>query len=336
MYHIFGHTSPDTDAFASAFVMAYYLNAQDIHATAYRLGKPNPETAFMIEHLSNWFADEMYRLDNDLLPYLDPNNPLTTLTKGDKIGLTDHNEQTQSIANLFDFDICFIIDHHKLNLSTPTTAYVRIAPVGCTCTILYEMLVQKSITITPFIATLMLFAIISDTLNLTGPTTTDDDKYVLKKLLKIIGLSKNDQDKLAEQMFLAKSNIHHLSAREILLMDYKEYNFGDKKWGIAGIETMDISQILARCDELAQMAHTLQKQKNLDHFMVAIANIKDKIGYALTHDAKQDAIISKVFNAVPKNGLFILDGIVSRKKQIVPLLENHYHHSSKKYLTSEQ
>lgn len=330
MHHIFGHTSPDTDAFASAFALAYWLNAQHIHATAYRLGEPNLETAFVIRHLFATFGNELHDTPSKLLPYLDPNQPLNTLKQGDKIGLTDHNEAGQSIANLSDFDIRFVIDHHKINLTTPHTAYVRISPVGCTCTILYEMFAQKSIAITPLLATLMLFAIISDTLNLTSPTTTDDDRQVVENLLKIIDLSNDDKDKLAHAMFMAKSDTSHLTARQILLMDYKEYDIGGKKWGIAGIETLDAEQILARRDELTTAATTLKADKNLDHLMIAIADIQAKTGYALAYDDAQNTIISQAFdvaNTATHDGVFALAGVISRKRQIVPILENYYHSS---------
>lgn len=323
MHHIFGYTSPDTDAFASAFAFAHFLNQQDIKAQAYRLGEPNLETKFVLGFLHDKF-DEPMGLPDGLLPFLDPINPQNTLQKGDKIGLTDHNEQAQSIANLSDFDIRYIIDHHKIGLTTPTPAYIRIAPVGCTCTILCEMFDQKDIAISPMLATFMLSAIISDTLNLTSPTTTDDDRVAVGRLCQIANMSIQEKDELANAMFYAKSDISHLTAREILLMDYKAYEFGGHQWGIAGIETMDVGQILARQDELIKTVQALKHDNNLDHLMIAIVDIKDKQGYAIACDDEQAKILASAFNATAKDGVFILDGVVSRKKQIVPTLEQYY------------
>lgn len=323
MHHIFGHTSPDTDAFASAFALAYYLNAKGVAATAYRLGEPNLETRFVIDQLFAHFPEQMSGLPDKLLPHLDPHQPLSVLNQGDAIGLTDHNEPSQSIANLSDFDIRYVIDHHKLNLSTPTPAEICIRPVGCTCTILYQMFAHQGIIITPMLAMLMLSAIISDTLNLNSPTTTDDDRQVMENLLKIIDLSHDDKDKFAHAMFTAKSSTAHLTAREILLMDYKEYRIGEQTWGIAGIETVASEQIFARLDELADTANTLAQEKQLNHLMIAIVDIKDNIGYLSAHDPKQNTIISQAFDAVPQDGLFALAGVISRKKQLVPALEHH-------------
>ncbi|MDO4441332.1 MAG: manganese-dependent inorganic pyrophosphatase [Moraxella sp.] len=323
MHHIFGHTSPDTDAFASAFALAYYLNAKGVAATAYRLGEPNLETCFVIEQLFAHFPSQMSGLPDKLLPYLDPHQPLGVLNKGDAIGLTDHNEPSQSIANLSDFDIRYVIDHHKLNLSTPTPAEICIRPVGCTCTILYQMFVYQNIAITPMLATLMLSAIISDTLNLNSPTTTDDDRHALTALMGIANLSPTAKDDYAHAMFAAKSSTAHLTAREILLMDYKAYDIGGKSWGIAGIETVDTRQIFARLHELADTANTLAQEKQLDHLMIAIVDIKNNIGHLSAHDPIQNAIISQAFGAAPKDGVFSLAGVVSRKKQLVPTLESH-------------
>lgn len=323
MHHIFGHTSPDTDAFASAFAFAHWLNAQSIPATPYRLGTPNLETKFVLDYLWQKFSDKLNGLEPEILPYLNPAQPLDTLNPGDFIGLTDHNEPAQSITDLTNFDVRYIIDHHKLGISTPTPAYVRIYPVGCTCTILYEMFIQKSITITPLLATFMLSAIISDTLNLNSPTTTDDDRMVIKKLLPIANLSTAQKNEFAQAMFMAKSDIRHLTDHEILLMDYKQYQFGTSKWGIAGIETMDMAQIIGRMEGLTMTARSLKQEKHLDHLMIAIVDIRQQTGYALAYDDAQNAILTKAFKTTAKNGLFILDGVVSRKKQIIPALEKY-------------
>lgn len=321
MYHVFGHTSPDTDAFASAYAFAYFLNSQGVQACAYRLGEPNLETKFVLEFLAKNF-DEFNKNLSDLLPLLDPANPLTTLQKGDKICLTDHNEQSQSIANLTDFELCYVIDHHKISLSTPSPAYVRICPVGCTCTILWQMFNEKGIAISASLALFMLSAIVSDTLNLTSPTTTDDDRTALTALAKLAKL--DDVDGFAKKMFIAKSDVSHLSAQEILLMDYKEYSFGGERWGIAGIETLDPTAIFARKDELAQTANLIKAQKGLSQLMIALVDIKEHTGYAIAYDTAQNDILSQVFGGLPQDGIFVLTGVVSRKKQIVPALEHYF------------
>lgn len=314
IHHIFGHKSPDTDAICSALVLQTYFTLQKIPSHAYRLGNPNQETTYLFD-----------RFALSLPPYLDPNRPFDTLSQGDIICLTDHNELSQSIDSLNSFNIAYVIDHHKLNLSTPTPAYIRIYPVGCTCTILLEMFIQKSLPIDQTTATLMLCAIISDTLNLTSPTTTHDDIQAVAYLQNSLSIDVNE---LASAMFTAKSNVTHLSATDILLMDYKEFNFGQPnkpiKWGIAGIETTDPTQIFARKDELSQAANELKTQKNLTHLMIAIVDIYNQTGYAIAYDDNQNNIITTAFNSKSQDGIFVLKNVVSRKKQLIPALENYY------------
>ena len=322
MYHVFGHTSPDTDAFMSSLAFCHYLNIQQLPAIAYRLGEPNLETAYILSECQRRYPET---IKPKLLPYLNPCDPFTILHRVDDVALTDHNEPAQSIDHLCDFNICYVIDHHKLGLSTPTPAYVRIHPVGCTCTILYEMFEQKSLEIPAYLAFLMLSAIISDTLNLTSPTTTHDDVMAVEKLCKLCHMTQTNKDDFADKMFAAKSDVSKLTARQILLMDYKEYTLGGDRWGIAGIETVSPKIVLDRQDELTQEAMLIQQEKGLNHLMIAIVDIKENMGYATAHDPAQNKILQQAFNTSHDDQVFLLPSVVSRKKQIIPALERYYH-----------
>ncbi|UNU73998.1 manganese-dependent inorganic pyrophosphatase [Moraxella nasovis] len=320
MHHIFGHRSPDTDAIVSALVLAEYFRLQGVPSASYRLGKMNGESTFLLNLVS-------------ARPpiYLDPDQPYDILHSGDIICLTDHNETAQSINHLEDFTISHVIDHHKIALNTKTPAYIRIMPVGCTCTILLDLFTEKRLPITAKTATLMLGAIISDTLNLQSPTTTDSDILAVDKLAKIAQIHRVDE--FAERLFTAKSNLTHLSAQDILLGDYKEFSFnemsGTVKWGIAGIETMDSSYVFNRMDELTSQAALLKNTKNLDYLMIAVVDIRAKTSFIMAYDEAQNAIIRQAFDINDDGKLFTLKGIVSRKKQLVPTLA-HYHQSFSK------
>lgn len=157
--YIFGHKNPDTDAIVSAIIFQDWLVQQNISAIAHRLGEMNQETKFLLD-----FAQIS---EPKLLPNLEKNS---------QIALLDHNESVQSIDNLADYQIRYVIDHHKLgDLTTKEPTYIRIQPVGSTCTLLYLMYQEKNLTISPTLAKLMVGAIISDTLNLTSPTTTQTE-----------------------------------------------------------------------------------------------------------------------------------------------------------------
>lgn len=312
---VFGHKVPDTDAIASAVVMADWLTQQGLTATAYRLGEPNQETQFLLN-----FAN------TQAPPLLTPD--LLVKTANPILALTDHNESQQSIDNLKDFSIGYVIDHHKLgDLSTSEPAYIRIEPLGSACTVLYKMYQEDGLTLNPTLATLMCGAMISDTLNLTSPTTSDSDRKFLPELLKLANIP--NRDDFANQLFLAKSNISHLTAEQIVTADYKQFSFADKeetiaKWGIAVIETVAPSQAFERLSDIQTASKTVKQRDGLDYFLVIIVDILTQHSWAVSGDDGQNLIITNAFSATLKDNLLDLGNLVSRKKQFVPTLERFY------------
>lgn len=312
---VFGHKIPDTDAIASALVMADWLNQQGLNATAYRLGEPNLETQFLLD-----FA-------KTVAPKLLTPGDLTKLYNP-VLALTDHNESQQSIENLKDFTIGYVIDHHKLgDLTTSEPAYIRIEPLGSACTILYKMYQEYGLTPTPTLATLMAGAMISDTLNLTSPTTTDSDRKFLPKVLDLANIQ--DGHAFANQLFMAKSNISHLSDEQLVTADYKQFNFTDtvgkvSKWGIAVIETVNPEQAFERVNGIQTASQTVRQRDGLDYFLVLIVDIVTQRAWAVASVDEQNQIIIKAFKAELQESLLDLGNLVSRKKQFVPMLEKFY------------
>ncbi len=312
---VFGHKIPDTDAIASALVMADWLNQQGLNATAYRLGEPNLETQFLLD-----FA-------KTVAPKLLTPEDLTKLYNP-VLALTDHNESQQSIENLKDFTIGYVIDHHKLgDLTTFEPAYIRIEPLGSACTILYKMYQEYGLTPTPTLATLMAGAMISDTLNLTSPTTTDSDRKFLPKVLNLANIQ--DGNAFANQLFMAKSNISYLSDEQLVTADYKQFNFTDTagkvaKWGIAVIETVNPSQAFGRVNGIQTASQTVRQRDGLDYFLVLIVDIVTQRAWAVASVDEQNQMIIKAFKAELQESLLDLGNLVSRKKQFVPTLEKFY------------
>lgn len=312
---VFGHKTPDTDAITSAIVMTDWLTQQNLTATAYRLGELNQETQFLLNFANVQApklltADELANIENPLL------------------ALTDHNESQQSIENLTHFPIGYVIDHHKLgDLTTSEPAYIRIEPVGSTCTILYKLYQEYQLTLNPTLATLMAGAVISDTLNLTSPTTTDTDRKILPELLTLAKIA--DGNDFANQLFLAKSDIRHLTAEQLVTADYKQFKFNDKtatakKWGIAVIETVAPTQVFGRLSDIQTASQTVQQRDSLDYFLVIIVDILKQQSWAVASNDGQNQIISQAFNTTLKEDLIDLGNLVSRKKQFVPTLEKFY------------
>jgi len=219
--YVFGHKSPDSDTITSSIVMANLeKELGNSEAQAYRLGNVNKETEF-------------------ILNYLDIEAPelLESIEDGANVILVDHNSPAESIDNLENVNILKIVDHHKLALETSYPLFLRFEPVGCTETILCKLYEENGVEITKEIATLMLSAIISDTLLLKSPTTTDDDIKAVEKLAKIAEV---DAEEYGLEMLKAGTDLSSFTIEEILALDAKQIDFKDVKSIVNQVNTADI------------------------------------------------------------------------------------------------
>lgn len=231
-----------------------------------------------------------------------------------KVILVDHNNLAQSVDGIEEADILEIIDHHNLGaIGTQVPINFRSKPVGCTCTMIYGMYLENQINIPQDIAGLMLSAILSDTLLLTSPTTTDDDKNAAKRLASI---AKVDIDKYGLEMIKAASSVEGMSPRDLIKSDFKSYVVGKKNLGIGQIMTLDIDNITEKLDEyvtvLDEMAET--------NFNVVVIFITDiiKNGSYVIYDTKSKDLIEDAFGLKNTHEGAFIPKVVSRKKQILP------------------
>ena len=169
---IFGHKNPDTDSITSSLVMANLEKKLGNDAEACRLGNINKETEYVLNYLG-----------------IEAPELIETIEDGAKVILVDHNSPKESIDNLEKLNVLKVVDHHPLKLETSYPLFYRAEAVGCTETIMYKLYKENSIEIDKTIATLMVSAIISDTLLLKSPTTTDDDRKAVKELAEIAGIN---------------------------------------------------------------------------------------------------------------------------------------------------
>ena len=231
-----------------------------------------------------------------------------------KVILVDHNNFAQSVDGLDEANILEIIDHHNLGaINTTLPINFRSKPVGCTSTMIYEMYKEEHITIPKNMAGLMLSAILSDTLLLTSPTTTEDDRFAAVKLASI---AKVDIDSYGVEMLKAASSIEGKSVEELIKTDFKSYVVGNKLLGISQIMTMDIETIEANMDEYIQK---LNEMVELNYSIVTIF-ITDiiKNGSYVLYNEKASEIIKDAFGLKSIHQCMFLPKIVSRKKQIQP------------------
>ena len=233
-----------------------------------------------------------------------------------KVILVDHNSLAQSAIGIEEAEITEIIDHHNLGaIGTNVPINFRSMPVGCTCTIIYNMFVEKKVSIPRDIAGIMLSAILSDTLIFKSPTTTEEDIFAASKLAKI---AKVDIDEYGYQMFKAASSIKGISVNDLINQDFKSYSIGNNMLGISQVMTMDFNEIEANMDEYIEKLDELSS----GNYLCCALFITDvyKNGSYVIYNSKAQDIISDAFDLHDTyEGVYIPD-LVSRKKQMLPAL----------------
>ena len=267
---VFGHKSPDSDSITSSLVMTNLeKELGNSEAKAYRLGNINKETEFILNYLGIEAPELLESVEDDA-----------------NVILVDHNSPAESVDNLENANILKVVDHHKLALETSYPLFLRFEPVGCTETILCKLYEENDVEITKEIATLMLSAIISDTLLLKSPTTTEDDKIAVEKLAEIAEIN---AEEYGLEMLKAGTDLSSFTIDEILALDAKQIDFKDVKSIVNQVNTADISDVMAMKDDLEAGMNKIIEEEDLDLFMLLITDI-------------------------------VNSGVVSRKKQVVPIM----------------
>ncbi|WP_430742627.1 manganese-dependent inorganic pyrophosphatase [Bacillus atrophaeus] len=298
---IFGHQNPDTDTICSAIAYADLKNKLGFNTEPVRLGQVNEETKYALDY----FKKESPRLVG------------TAANEVNGVILVDHNERQQSIKDIEDVQILEVIDHHRIaNFETSEPVYYRAEPVGCTATILNKLYKENNVTIEKEIAGLMLSAIISDSLLFKSPTCTEQDVAAAKELAEIAGV---DAEEYGLNMLKAGADLSKKTVEELITLDAKEFNLGGKKVEIAQVNTVDIEDVKKRQPELEAALSKVIAEKNLDLFLLVITDILENDSLALAIGDQTDKV-EKAFNVTLENNTALLKGVVSRKKQVVPVL----------------
>lgn len=306
MIAVFGHLNPDTDAITSALVYARLLGRQGKEAAPYRLGEPNPETAFVLREAG-----------------VEAPPLLTSLPAGSEVALVDHNESAQSLPDLPRLTVSHVVDHHKLgDLQTSQPATLRFGPVGCTATLLLGLHREAALAVEPQDARLMLSAILSDTLHFRSPSTTPLDREAVAFLAPIAGVS--DVTAHALQMFAAKSDLGAISAETLVKMDYKVFPFGSEKWGLGVIETTNPGYVFGRQAELLAALVSEKAAGGLDGALLSVVDILESHNRTLVPGGREVGVVEAAFGVKVQGEVADLGDRISRKKQIVPALEAHF------------
>ena len=299
---VFGHKNPDTDSICSAIVMAdLQTKVRGEEVIPCRLGEINEETKFALKYFG---AKEPQLIEK--------------VEEGQTVIMVDHNEFTQTVDGIENAKIDTVIDHHRINnFKTSEPLFYYAQPVGCTSTLLYELYTLNNVKIEPQIAGLMLSAIISDTLLLKSPTTTEKDAKTVKELAKIANI---DVEKYGLEMLKAGTNLDKYTEDELIRLDAKKIEKEDVKYIIAQVNTVSIPDVLKRKAKIEEEMNKEILAKGLSLFVFVITDIVNSNSKAIVLGDRVDAI-SKTYEI--KDNIAVMPGVVSRKKQILPLVEKN-------------
>ena len=236
-----------------------------------------------------------------------------------KVILVDHNERTQAVDGIEEAEILEIIDHHRIGtLETMTPIFFRNQPLGCSSTIIYNMFCENHVEIPKDIASLMLSAILSDTMIFKSPTCTKKDVQAAKALSEISGVDIKD---LGYSMFEAGSDFKNKNASEIFYQDFKVFHADDITFGVAQVSAVTESQLSPVRKELKSIMPKVCGEKKLDMVFLLLTNIMSQSSEIFYYgkNAKDTVISAFGEDAISEDSL-IVHGLVSRKKQFIPAI----------------
>ncbi len=245
--------------------------------------------------------------------------------KGKPIILVDHNERNQAVTGIQNADILEIIDHHKLGtVETISPVFFRNQPLGCTATIIYQMYNEENIPLDTTTAGLLCSAIISDTLLFRSPTCTPLDKKVAQTLAQIAGIS---LEEYASDMFAAGSNLKNKSDTEIFYQDFKTFSAGKVTFGVGQISSMNVDELVRIKGRIQNYLKKAYAEHGVDMMFFMLTNILTESTELLCEGTGAEDLIVDAFHLTMEGEeyhdfkqVIELEGVVSRKKQLIPAI----------------
>ena len=307
--YIIGHQKPDTDAVVSALAYEYLAKQLDWlghqNPQAVITDPLNPETSYLFDKL-HLETPRLIRADD--------------LNQNDEVVLVDHNEENQRLPNLDQNKIVKIIDHHKVNLNFNRPIFLNFKPWGSTATIIYFLMKTFEIKPDQTLATLMLAAILSDTVGFKSATTTEKDQELAKELASIANI--NDLNAFTLEIFKAKSDLSELDDYQVATNDYKIFDFGGKKVFVNQVETVEQAEIIAnRKPALIEALAKVKQEMKVDLAFLAVSDILNVNTKIIVAGKEEAQVAEKAFGEQVINQVIDIGPKLSRKKEIAPALE---------------
>ena len=299
---VFGHKSPDTDTICSSIVMAdLQTKIRGEKVVPCRLGEINEETKFALKK----FNVEEPKL-------------IEKVEEGQRVILVDHNEFSQSVEGIENAKIEAVVDHHRINnFETAEPLFYYAQPVGCTSTILFEEFKTSGIEIEKTEAILMASAIISDTLLLKSPTTTEKDKEAAEELAKIANV---DLNAYGMDMLKAGTDLSDFTPEQLINIDSKPFCTKGVKYQVAQVNTASIDNVMKDKEKIEEAMAKFMHENEEDLFVFLITDIISNNSQVIAL-GRQD-IVERAFDVEIKENTAFLSGVVSRKKQVVPRIDS--------------
>jgi len=297
--YVVGHQQPDTDSITAALAYARLKQAEGVDAVPARAGEINPESQFVLDR---WDAEAPTRLED---------------AAGETLLLVDHNEHSQTVAGAREATIVGVVDHHRIgDVQTGEPIHFRTEPVGSTATILTRLYDDAGVEIDSRTAGLLLSGLLSDTVVLRSPTTTEQDRTVVQRLA---GIADVDPEAYGTELLQQKSKLGEKAPREMVLADFKEFEFGSSSVGVGQIETVDPSAVLDQRDAVLAAMDEITGERGYDALVLLVTDLLDEDSTALV--AGDSGTVAAALDTAFTDREAFLPGVMSRKKQVVPQLE---------------
>ena len=303
---VVGHSNPDTDSVTSAIAYASLMQAQGMDAKACMQCDAdglNPESKMVLDRFGLAAPEKI------------------SDASGKQIALVDFSDIAQGPANIESAEVVAIVDHHKIgDVTTNNPILFRAEPVGCTGTVLNKMFKDAGVAIPKDVAGGMLAAILSDTVNFKSPTCTDDDKAAVADLKTVAGVE--DTEELFMDMLKAKSSVAGVPAKDLLFRDYKDFDMKGNKVGIGQLELATLDQVTDIRGDLIKAMEEVKADGR--HTVLLMLTDVVKEGTDLVVLSDDAALIEGAFDGKLANDSMWVDGMMSRKKQTVPNLQDAF------------
>ena len=298
MIQVIGHTNPDSDSICSALVAAEWLKAaRGVETVALAQGEVTGETAFILQQAGVQAP------------------AICDTVAGQKVWLVDFTDLSQAPAGINEAEIVGIVDHHRLgDVTTVNPLEAWIWPVGCSCTILYNLHRLENVEISRSQAVLMLGAITSDTVAFRSPTCTQKDKDAAAALAEIAGIN---LDEFCDQLMRVKTNLEGLSIASLVDRDLKKYPFEDASVVVGQIEIASFEQTDDKLEELQAELKARCENDGLKLAALMVTNISTSTTQLLF----QGEWSTRLAEHAKEDGMLVMEDTLSRKKQAWPWLQ---------------